>query len=83
MPAQSWVESFVNDSQCQYIGKETPPTATRPSLYCPPERNLVLVKPVNPMMGMERFVVQAMEAAIVSRSSRLVCGRPNNSDHSV
>ena len=28
MPAQSWVASFVNHSQCQYVGKETLPTAT-------------------------------------------------------
>jgi len=44
---------------------------------------LVPMKRVNSMMRVEGFVVQAMEAVIVTRSSRLVCGRPNNSDHSV
>jgi hypothetical protein len=41
------------------------------------------MKLVNSMMGVEGFVVQAMEAAIVTRSSRLVCGRSNNSYRSV
>ena len=34
-------------------------------------------------MSAEVFVVPAMEAAIVTRSCRLVCGRPNNSYHPV
>ena len=46
-------------------------------------RNLVPMKLVTPMMGIEGFVVKAMEAAIVTRSSRFVCGRSNNSYHSV
>ena len=83
MPAQSWVANFVNDSQCHYAGKETLPPLLQPSRYRKQGRNLVPMKRVNSMMSVEGFAVQAMEAIIVTRSSRLVCGRPNNSDHSV
>ena len=40
-------------------------------------------KLISSMMSIEGFVVPAMEAAIVTRSSRFVCGRPHNSHHSV
>ena len=46
-------------------GQSLPPLK-RPSLYSKLRRNLVSKKPVDSMMGVGSFVVQAMEAAIVT-----------------
>ena len=69
--------------ECTNEQETSLPLSLTSLLYSKSRKNLVPTRTVKSMMGRERSVTKAMEVAIATRSSRLVCRRPNDRYQSI